>query len=252
MSKTDSKKRVAVVAGASGYVGKAIIEKLAADGFRVAALIHGFSKSVIGDFLTTLPGSGHKTYICDICSAEEVDKTIAAIEKDMGPIYVSICAAGTGPDRKRLYLSSAEEARKQFEVNFFGCFNFLSVCARAQKIHGAGVMVGITTAALASASLAQGLGAYAPAKSAIQETLSIFREELAPYGVRVHAVAPGFMSGGMNSSIPKAFIEMAMKKSPNNKLADASDVAEAVSLLCSNVGKEADFLIFVAPELNIK
>lgn len=251
---SDNKKlndnKVAVISGGTGYVGSAVALKLAADGMIVALVYNNASDKEVEAILGGLPGSGHKAYRCDITDALAVSGVVENIEDELGPIYACIHTAGEKPDRKKLYLTSSDDFRRQFEVNVFGSFNFISVCAARLKGHEEGVIVGITTAGVVSESSISGLGAYVPAKYALQGILAMLKAELTQYGVRVYSVAPGFMAGGMNNGLPKAFVDIVKDKSPTKSLATASLVAEKVSLLCSSGGAVNDTLtVLVAPEI---
>ncbi|MBI3442686.1 MAG: SDR family oxidoreductase [Candidatus Sungbacteria bacterium] len=241
--------KVAAISGGSGYVGSAIARKLAADGMRVALLYHRTPEKTVNDMITLLPGSGHCAYQCDLEDAGQVAETIAKIERDMGQIGISVHAAGIGPHRGSLLRSSSQDLRDQLSVTVSGGFHFLSACALAMKERTAGVIIGITTSAVLISEAGQGLGAYVPAKYALQGMLAMLRQELAPHHVRVYSVAPGFMSGGMNLDIPQAFVDMAREKSPAKKFASADDVADAVSFLCSDHAVHVSNLtLLVAPE----
>ena len=251
IKKTKNASRVAVISGSTGYVGSAIARRLATDGMRLAMLYHHASQKTVEEILKALPDTGHKAYCCDIEDAAQIAETVKAIEGDLGDIYACVHAAGEKPKRKQLLLSSVEDLRDQFKVNVFGSFNFLSACALRLKEHKRGVMIGITTAGVVIPSAARSLGAYIPAKYALQGMLASFKEELKPYGVRVYSVAPGFMHGGMNSDIPKAFADMIKEKSPTKSLTSADDVADKISFLCSDEATNvADLTILLAPELS--
>ena len=250
IKQTKNISKIAVISGSTGYVGSAVARKLAVDGMRIAMLYHRTSRKTVEDILTKLSGSGHKTYSCNIEDDSQVAETLKAIENDLGDIYACVHAAGEKPKRKQLLLSSIEDLRDQFKMNVFGSFNFLSACAKRLKEHKRGVMVGITTAGVVVPSASRSLGAYIPAKYALQGMLASFKEELKPYGVRVYSVAPGFMHGGMNSDIPKAFADMIKEKSPTKRLASADDVANKISFLCSDEAvKVTDLTFLLAPEI---
>lgn len=253
MSDTDKHlhdNKVAVISGGTGYVGSATALKLAMQGMRVALVYNRASDKEVSTILAGLSGWGHKAYRCDLTDVSLVNETVDRIENEIGPVYVCVHTAGEKPDRKKLYLSSGDDVRKQFEVNVFGSFNFVSACATRLQNHGEGVIVGITTAGVVSLKSISGLGAYVPAKYALQGILAVLKQELSPYGVRVYSVAPGFMEGGMNSGLPKAFIDIIKDKSPTKTLATASLVAEKVSLLCSSDETGNDTLtVLVAPEI---
>jgi 3-oxoacyl-[acyl-carrier protein] reductase len=241
------KRRIAVVSGATGYVGSEIARALAADGMQIAALYR--EAADIDAFLSDLPGTGHRAYACDLRNEKETGAILAAIERELGPLYVCVHAAGEKPNRKRLIFVDADELRAQLEANVVGSFNFLAECARKMKEHGSGVIVGITSAAVVNTDAARGLGAYVPAKYALQGILAMLRDELASAGIRVYSVAPGLMSGGMNKDMPFAFMEMAKAKSSSKKLATAKDVATMVAACVAPDSPEREFIVLIAPEI---
>ena len=242
-------KKVAVISGGMGYVGSEVVRKLALDGFSVALLYHKSKKSTVLEAVSKLSGSGHKSYQCDLENHKQVEKTIEKIEKELGNIYVCVHTAGTLPERKQLHLSSVSDLRKQFETNIFGSFNFLSTCATRLKEHKSGVMIGITTAGVISGVNTKARGGYSVTKFALQGMLTALKEELSPYSVRVYSVAPGVMSGGMNSGTPQAFIDIVKEKSPTKTLANAKDVSETISFLCSQKSRAiTNLTLLVAPE----
>lgn len=230
--------RVAVVAGGTGYVGSAIAKRLAADGMRVAAL----SRSAPA-------GDAAGAYQCDLRDAAAVTAALARIEAEMGPLAAAVYAAGDMPPRVQLHLASDDDLRAQFETNVFGAFHFFRECAARLKARGQGVLIGITTAAVATPVNTKARGVYSPVKFAQQGILAAFKEELAAAGVRVYSVAPGVMPGGLNSATPQAFLDMVRAKAPGGKLAEGDDVAAAVSYLCSPEGAAfTDLTMLVAPE----
>jgi NAD(P)-dependent dehydrogenase (short-subunit alcohol dehydrogenase family) len=219
-----------VVLGGVGYVGVAVAKRLATEGATLALLYRG-EKDTHG-ILSSLPGKGHKAYRCDLQSETETEETLAYVEKDLGPIYGGIFAAGMKPKRQSLLQASLSDVQEQLQGNFIPGFFFLKACARRLKEHTDGVLVGLITIGVIKSEEARTLGAYIPAKYALQGTLSLLKEELAPFSVRVYSVAPGFMEEGMNGDVPKAFVEMVRQKSPGKKLVTAEDVAETVAYLC--------------------
>ena len=240
---------VVVISGASGYVGSTVAKRLAADGMKVVLLYRKTPKGMADDILKELPGTGHRAYQCNLLDEDAITQLIAHIESDLGPLFACVHAAGVSPVRKALYLSTGEELRDQFESNALAGFNFLSACAKKLKEHGGGVLIGITTAGVVVPSAGRSLGAYIPAKYALQGILTSFREELSPFGVNVYSVAPGFMHGGMNSRIPQAFVDMIREKSATKKIASANDIAETISLLISHPERMHDLTTVIAPEL---
>lgn len=236
-------KKIAIISGASGYVGKAVAKLLHEKGFNLALISrHGISE----DYL--VPKESYKGYSCDLSSQEEVAKMFDEIKKDFGGTDLVVHAAGLKPERKKLLLTSIDSFNAQMEQNVLASFNFLTAGGKFLQSSGGGVLAGITTIGVTRSESAKSLGAYIPAKYAVQGMLSMLKDELAP-SVRVYSLAPGFMDGGMNSSIPKAFIEIIKSKSKDHKLATGEDIANSIVELYENTSLHInDLTIEIAPE----
>lgn len=244
----DSLQKVAVISGAFGYVGSAVARQFIAEGMIVALLYNRSADEKVQDRMKEFSGQC-RAYHCDLADAAAVESIILAIEKDLGAIEVVVHAAGVLPKPKQLHLSSVEDVREQVEENLMTGFIFLSQCARKLKEHKRGVIIGITTAAVVSEVNTRARGTYSVVKFALQGALAALREELAVHGVRVYAIAPGVLPGGMNSATPQAFLEILKGKSATKTLATAEDVATTASFLASDAARSVTtFTILVAPE----
>ena len=134
----------------------------------------------------------------------------------------------------------------QVEGTILTSFNILRHVAKKLQAYKEGVIIAITTAGVVIPQASQSLGAYTLAKYAVQGMLVMLKEELKNSGVRVYSVAPGFMEGGMNSDIPKAFVEIIKSKSATKKITSGEEVATKVLELC--IGHEENLTHSIAPE----
>lgn len=252
MDTLPTSRRIAVISGATGYVGFEVAKALASNGMRIAVLYHTKPKEIVDKMVSELEGDGHAAYACDISDEGTITQVLEMIEKEMGDIYASVHAAVMPPKMKQLLLTPSSDMREQFETDVFGSFVFLSACALRLKERKAGVLIGITTAGVATENNTKSRGAYTVAKFALQGMLTAFKEELKAHGVRVYSVAPGFMEGGVNSGIPHAFAEMVRHISPTKTITNATEVAEKIAYLCSDDSAYVTALtILMAPETGI-
>ncbi len=241
--------RIAIVSGGTGYLGSAVARMLARQGMSVALLYNTAQKEKVQEILASLPGSSHKAYKGDICNYKEMQDAVDLIEKEMGEIFACIHTAGAKPQRKTLLNSSPQELEEAFLAHGIGSFIFLSVCAKILQKRKRGVIIGITTTGVVFPEATRYLGGYIPAKYALQGILTMLKEELRESCVRVYSVAPGFMEGGMNSDIPKAFVEIFRRKSKTQSLTTPEDVAKKIAYLCSDkAGADNTLTHVVAPE----
>lgn len=241
-------KKVAVISGGFGYVGFVTAKRLVKAGYTVALLYKNTSKEEVTTQMSALLGGGHRAYKCDLTNELEVTDIIHQIEVEQGPISLAVHAAGQKPDRKKLFLTTGEELQAQLQSNVTGSFNFLIQCAKKLKDHSEGVLIGITTIGVLVPEAAKSLGAYIPAKYAVQGMLTMLKDELYPFNVRVYSIAPGFMPEGMNRDIPRAFVQMIESKSVGKNLANAEDIADKVLALTEEVQEADSFTIPIAPE----
>ncbi|OGM05533.1 hypothetical protein A2124_00590 [Candidatus Woesebacteria bacterium GWB1_37_5] len=93
------------------------------------------------------------------------------------------------------------------------------------------VFIGITTQAIEPGASHSLLGAYVVAKQALRSLLRLLSIELRPKGIRVYAVAPGFLPGGLNRDMPHAVLDLL--KSKQDAEASPEYVAKLIGDICS-------------------
>ena len=229
-------KGVAIISGGLGDLGLAIGKKLAAEGYTIAALYRTAPASLSEALAHFGPGE-HATYQCDFEKPEEITATISKIHAQFKTVSAGVHAAWTPVVRASLLESSAYDVRAQFEVGVMGGFIFLQALGRVMREQKCGTLVGITTSNIEPNVASGNIGAYVPAKYALRGMLRVLALELAPAGVRVHAVAPGVMQAGMNKGLPPRLFELLQSKNPMQKSSTPEDVAEVVAFLCSPAAK---------------
>ncbi|KAF5006252.1 hypothetical protein FDECE_7412 [Fusarium decemcellulare] len=121
-------------------------------------------------------------------SAVDIESVINSAVSKHGRIDVLVNNAGFG------HIGAVEEvteqeARYQFDVNFFGVFNFTKAAIPHMRKHGSGVIIQISSGTGILA--AQGAPIYAASKFAIEGLSESMYEELKPLGIRVHIIEPG-------------------------------------------------------------
>lgn len=152
-------------------------------------------------------------YTCDISSLAEVQDVIARVEQDFGRIGINVNAAGVVTDEPFLSTSKSNLDRT-LAINFNGSFFVAQACAasmvkRISSSHSVpvdpatdgGSIVFITSIAKHIPSCAQNISAYIASKAAVQGLVKPLAIELAPYGIRVNSLAPGYMMTDMMSAL---------------------------------------------------
>jgi sorbose reductase len=153
-------------------------------------------------------------YACDVSCKSQVVDTIARIEQDFGRIDININAAGIVTDKP--FISHTEEdLSRTFGVNFYGSFLIAQACAasmiarvKASDRPGpvdlaadGGCIVFIGSISTHIPSIAQNISAYVGSKAAVFGLVKPLAVELAPFGIRVNSVSPGYMMTDMMAGL---------------------------------------------------
>jgi len=228
--------KLALVTGASGGIGKAVCQRLAADGFSVIAT--DLSAETATAVAATLPGEGHSGYALDVSDEAGVAALMSKVETDHGPVAVLVAAAGIlildeSGQRRSITETSMEEWSITQTINSTGTFLMLREFLRARRdnrLSGAR-FIGFSSVA-AQLGGYRSSSAYIASKSAILGLIRAGAREGAALDVAVNAVAPGLIDAPMLrlSLEPSRDAEIA-QSIPQGRIGTPEDVAGAVSFL---------------------
>jgi 3-oxoacyl-[acyl-carrier protein] reductase len=218
---------VAIVTGGSAGIGWEIGQRLAADGCTVVA-----ADRVPGLTAGENP-AGIRWRELDVTDHDGVDRVFGEIEAEFGPIEVLVNNAGIQRHRGIEDLSWDEWAAV-VDVNLHGVFSALQAAGRRMLERGDGRIVNISSI---SSRGSAGRAPYATTKAAVIGLTSTAGAEWASRGVRVNAVAPGYVDTGVFRQGVEAgtlSLDTILSRIPANRLGDASEIAAAVSFLVSD------------------
>lgn len=221
---------VAIVTGASRGIGKACALRLAQDGYTVVVnYSHSDEKALQTlEEIKSLGGDG-MVFKADVSNLDEVKTMVKEVFKTYGSIDVLVNNAGIVRDELLLMLSK-DNLDKCFDLNVKGYFYCAQQCALKMFKKKSGVIINMSSVS-GSFALA-GQSVYSATKGAVNSMTHTLAKELAPYGIRVNAIAPGFIETEMLDHIPEEKKEEYLKNIPLHRLGKASEVAALVSTLC--------------------
>jgi NAD(P)-dependent dehydrogenase (short-subunit alcohol dehydrogenase family) len=178
---------VFVTGGASG-IGLAIVEALVAEGWR--AIVADLAEENLDRCRDVLGAAGGHVRFerLDVADEDAVVRSIAACEKEFGPLTGVVNSAGIGHDVPALE-TSADLFRKVLDVNLIGSFVVSREAARRMRTRGTGSIVNITSVSGLAGN--EGRVAYGASKGGVITMTKVMAVELAPLGIRVNAIAPG-------------------------------------------------------------
>ena len=212
--------RSVVITGANRGIGRAIAERMVADGHRVATI---FRSGELSDGVFGAVG--------DVTDTAAVDAAFTAIEAHQGPVEVVVANAGITRDQLLMRMSD-EEFDAVVSTNLAGAFR---VARRASKgmIRGRFGRIVLISSVVA---LYGGAGQvnYAASKAGLVGMARSITRELGGRGITANVVAPGFIDTDMTAALPPAQQDRYREAIPAGRFGSPADVAAAVAFLASD------------------
>lgn len=224
--------KVALVTGASRGIGAAIACALASQGCAVAVNYSG-SKQAAADVVSSIV-SGGGTAIAIQADVGDATAATALVEQTiagLGGLHIVVNNAGVARDNLVLRMSD-KDWDDVIRTNLTGVFNVTRACARHLMKQRSGSIVNISSVVGLVGN--PGQVNYAAAKAGVIGLTKSVARELAPRGVRVNAVAPGFIETDMTAELSEAVRERAKNEIALGEFGTCHDVAAAVCFLASD------------------
>lgn len=204
--------QVAVVTGASRGIGRAIAERLANEGARVACV------------------SRTQGYAVDVSDADALQKTAARILEDFGRVDILVNNAGVTRDGLSMRMS-LEDWDTVLDTNLRAAFVFSQALMRPMIKQRSGRIINISSISGLIGNAGQ--ANYAASKAGLIGLTKTLARELAGRGITVNAVAPGLIETDMTGALSEEIRQSILEKVPLKKLGQPEDIAAAVAFLAS-------------------
>ena len=226
------KNTVALVTGGARGLGRAICRALAEEGAHVAINAVRSDPEELVAQLQSQFGIEAIAVRGDVSRTGEVHAVFDRVEEELGPLDILVNNAGTWP-RAFVKDMTDDEWSETLAVNLTGSFNTCREAVRRWLAAGRkGRIVNITSQA-AYAGATTGHAHYAAAKAGLANFTVSLAREMAPHGIRVNAVAPGFMETDMAAEALRQDRERILSRIPLGRVATPAEVAAAVVFLAS-------------------
>jgi NAD(P)-dependent dehydrogenase (short-subunit alcohol dehydrogenase family) len=197
--------QAALVSGGASGLGRATARALAAAGARVAIL--DVNKRAAEEAAQEVGGIAAA---CDVADAAATEQAVAAARARHGAARIVVCCAGIGPAARIVGRDGGamplDDFRRVIEINLIGSFNLLRLAAAGMAgidplVDGERGLI-VLTASVAAYEGQIGQAAYSASKGGIVGLVLPAARELARYGVRVAAIAPGIFATPMLMALP--------------------------------------------------
>ncbi len=226
--------KVALVTGGSRGIGRAICQKLAAEGAKV--FVNYSSNSAAAEETAAACGNGAEIIGFNVADSAAVDAAIESIQKKAGKIDILVNNAGISKDGLFIRMKN-EDWDTTLGVNLNGAFYCSRAAARFMLKARAGRIINISSVVGEMGN--PGQVPYVSSKAGLIGLTKAMAKELATRGITVNAITPGFIETEMTGALPEETRTEHLKHIPLGRYGAAEEVAGAVAFLA---GQDASYI----------
>lgn len=228
--------KTAIITGGACGIGRATAIIFAREGAAVVAVdVNEAGGAEVADEIASKGGKASFVK-ANVANKQDVDKMVAHALDAYGRIDILVNNAGILADA-RLVKMEIEQWQRVIDINLKGVFLCGQAVAQVMEKQGSGVILNASSVVGLYGNFGQ--TNYVASKAGVIGMTKTWARELGKNGIRVNAVAPGFIATDILKSIPEKVINMMVDKSPLNRIGHPEDIANAYLFLAS---EEARFI----------
>lgn len=226
--------KIVLVVGASRGIGLAIAAACAQQGAHVVLASRAMPslEAAAQSIRNQCPAARVDMLVCDVASPQSVKQAFMALQKISKTLDALVVCAGVMENRL-LGMADGEHVRRTFETNVFGGIYLSQYASRMMARRHSGSIVFLSS--VVGLHGAAGQSVYAASKAALLGLTQSLSKEFAPDGVRVNALAPGFIETDMTRDLPAELVSRTVAAIGLGRPGQAEDVAKAALFLVSDL-----------------
>lgn len=190
---TSGRRSVALITGAAGGLGAGAAERLVSDGWAVLLFDRNPDVAKTARRLEDVSASGGTawSHVGDVATAADLEAAVDRLRSEFGGIDLAVANAGIAREGVDLCDVSDDDFMHVMTVDLFGVYLTCRVAGRPMREQRSGCI--ITTSSIFGVEPVRGAAAYCASKAGVIALTKTLALEMAPYGVRVNSIAPGYM-----------------------------------------------------------
>ena len=229
-------RKVAIVTGGAGGIGRATATLLATEG---ASVVIADIDAEHGEEVAAAIGPAAAFTQTDVSDVDQVQALVDFAVDRFGGLDIMFNNAGIGGPLKRFLPDDLDDFDRIMSVNLFGVIAGSQRAARHMKDHGGGVI--INNASIAAVNPGAGMISYRASKAAIAHVSRCMAIDLAPYRIRVNCLTPAHIRTGITTYEMEPVVRYMQ---PLERQAPPEDVANAVVFLSSDRAAQVTGIVF--------
>ena len=223
--------KISLITGAAQGIGLATAVKFAQEGAIV--IVCDVKQAAVDAAVQQCQALGAQAagFVMDVTQRDRVDAVVAEVMKRFGRVDVLVNNAGITQDA-RLQKMTLEQFDRVIDVNLRGVFHCAQAVADHMTAQGSGVILNASSVVGIYGNFGQ--TNYAASKFGVIGFTKTWSRELGPKGIRVNAVAPGFVETPILATIPDKVLQQMREQVPLHRLGKPEEIANVYAFLASD------------------
>ena len=234
--------KVCLITGGAGGIGKATAMKF--HGLGATVVICDLNEEAGREVAAGL-GQNAAFYRVNVADRQDVQQWVDRVVAEYGRVDVLVNNAGVTRDAQLVKVKDGELQKQMAEedfdlvidINLKGVFNCTQAVAPVMIRQGSGVILNASSVVGLDGNFGQ--TNYVATKAGVVGMTKVWARELGRYGIRVNAIAPGFIATEMTAKMPEKILDTMRQRTPLGRLGQPEEVATAYAFLAS---QEASFI----------